>query len=255
MHRANRTMVVLLSAAALALPLSGATITGNVRGADGKPFMGAFVIAENTQNKMTTNVLSDERGRYYIGNLQAATYTVRIRAIGYRGDQHAGVQLSGAQKVSFDFALQKEPVRWSDLTTFQGTQLLPKTKAHDLSRRYQDSFFVSCLISRHSFQSQMATKTWNEEGWRAAVKYMRDQIMAGEGGGMSDEKFEDIVSYLNTAFGPNSPKPPSPEALPEYKSLVRTFSSPAMNIAYVEYDFGATKGLGPWSACAAGTVR
>ena len=31
--------------------------------------MGAFVIAENTQNKMTINVLSNERGQYYIGNL------------------------------------------------------------------------------------------------------------------------------------------------------------------------------------------
>jgi len=248
MHRANRVLIALVSAAALAASLSGATITGSVRGTDGKPFMGAFVIAENAQNKVTTNVLSDERGQYYIGNLPAATYTVRIRAIGYRSDPRAGVQLGGEQKVSFDFALQKEPVRWSDLNTFQGTQLLPKTKAHDLARRYQDSFFVSCLISCHSFQSQMATKTWNEEGWRAAVKYMRDQIMAGEGGGMSDEKFADIVSYLNTAFGPNSPKPQSPEALPEYKSLLRSFSPRAMNIAYVEFDFGAAKGLGPWSA-------
>jgi streptogramin lyase len=248
MQVAKRALGALMFAVALASSLSGATITGSVRGTDGKPFMGAFVIAENTQNKMTTNVLSDEQGQYNIGNLSAATYTVRIRAIGYQSDPRAGVSMTGDQKASFDFALQKKPVRWSDLTTFQGTQLLPKTKAHDLSRRYQDTFFASCLISCHSFQSQMANKTWNEEGWRAAVKYMRDQIMAGEGGGMSDEKFEDIVSYLTTAFGPNSPKPQSPEASPEYKSLVRTFSPRAMNIAYVEYDFGAAKGLGPWSA-------
>ena len=170
MHRAKWALVRLVCAAALASTISGATITGNVRGAEGKPFMGAFVIAENAQNKMTTNVLSDEQGQYTIGNLPAAIYTVRTRAIGYRSDPRSGVQLSGGQKVSFDFALQKEPVRWSDLNTFQGTQLLPKTKAHDISRRYQDSFFVTCLISCHSFQSQMATKTWGEDGWRAAVK-------------------------------------------------------------------------------------
>src|SRR4029077_15034398 len=58
----------------------------------------------------------------------------------------------------------------------------------------------------------------------------------------------DIVSYLTTAFGPNSPKPQSPEDLPQYKSLVRPFSPKATNIAYVEYDFGADNGMGPWSA-------
>src|SRR6185295_4718653 len=46
----------------------------------------------------------------------------------------------------------------------------------------------------------------------------------------------------------NSPKPQSPQDLPEYQSLVRSFTPRAMNIAYVEYDFGAPKGLGPWSA-------
>ena len=65
----HRVSVAFILAAALASSLSGAAITGTVRGTGGKPFMGAFVIAENTQNKMTINVLSNERGQYYIGNL------------------------------------------------------------------------------------------------------------------------------------------------------------------------------------------
>jgi virginiamycin B lyase len=233
---------------AVAAPALAATITGNVKGPDGKPFMAAFVIAENQQNKMTVSVLSDQQGRYHIANLPAATYTVRTRAIGYTGDPRTGVQLTADQKASFDFALQKGTVRWSDLNTFQGTQLLPKTKSHDVSKRYQDTFFVSCFISCHSFQGQMASKVWTDDGLHTAVKYMRDVIIGGEGGSMSDERFEDFVSYITTAFGPNSPKPKSPEELPEYKSLVRSFNPRAMNIAYVEYEFLAPKGLGPWSA-------
>jgi len=247
MRRVNKWIGFALTV--VTAPLSfGATITGTVKGPDGKPFMAAFVIAENAQNKMTVNVLTDQQGRYYAGNLPAATYTVRIRAIGYKSDPHANVQLSRDQKASFDFALQKTPVRWSDLNTFQGTQLLPKTKAHDLSKRYGDTFFSSCLISCHSFQSQMAGKTWTDEGLRNAVKYMRDVIIGGEGGGMNDEKFEDIVAFMINEWGPNSPKPQSPEELPEYRSLVRPFNPRAMNIAYVEYEFPAAKGLGPWSA-------
>src|SRR6267154_2067201 len=59
-----------------------ATITGTVKGPDGAPFMGAFVVAENSENKMTVSVLSDKQGHYHIANLPPATYTVRIRAIG-----------------------------------------------------------------------------------------------------------------------------------------------------------------------------
>src|SRR5260221_7625510 len=142
---ADRSLVPLsLSVCALTAFLASsafaATITGSVTGPDGKPFMGAFVIAENTQNKMTVNVLSDQQGRYHIGKLPAATYTVKIAAIGYQGDPRTGVQLTEDQKASFDFALQKTMARWGDLNRYQGRQLLPKTKNHDLS--YQDPFFT-----------------------------------------------------------------------------------------------------------------
>ena len=42
----------------------GATITGTVKGADGAPFQGAFVEAQNTKTKITVIVLSDSQGRY-----------------------------------------------------------------------------------------------------------------------------------------------------------------------------------------------
>src|ERR1700751_3369065 len=177
-----------------------ATITGTVTGPDGKPFMGAFVVAENAQNKMTVSVLSNEQGRYHIGNLPDATYTVQISSIGYKSDPKSGVRLSGDAKASFDFALQKTPVRWSDLTTYQGRQLLPKTAKHDLT--YKDAFFTTCFQSCHSFQKRMASAAWDEEGWRTRVKYMRDTMMAGERARLTDEEVEDFTSYLTTAFGP-----------------------------------------------------
>ena len=166
MGLADRVLVSLALTLSLASTAFAATITGNVQGPDGKPFMGAFVVAENAQNKMTVSVLSDEQGRYHIGNLPAATYTVQIRAVGYKSDPRAGVRLTADQKASFDFALQKATVRWSDLSTYQGRQLLPKTEKHDLS--YQDPFFTTCFQSCHSFQKRMATNAWDEDGWRAA---------------------------------------------------------------------------------------
>ena len=246
MRLAEKLLATLTLTLSLAGPALGATIAGSVKGPDGAPFLGAFVVAENAQNRMTVSVLSDQQGRYQIASLPAATYAVRIRAIGYRSDPRRDVRLAGDQNASLDFALQTGAVQWSDLSTYQGKQLLPKTKNHDLS--YQDRLFTSCFQSCHSFQKTMASSAWDENGWRVRVKYMRDVIIAGEGGRMSDEEVEDFVSYLTVAFGPGSPKPPSPAAMPEYKSLVRSFSAEAMKIVYVEYDFAGSKGLGPWSA-------
>src|SRR5260370_26594093 len=118
MRLADKVLVSLTLTVSLASSAFAATITGNVQGPDGKPFMGAFVVAENTQNKMTVSVLSDPQGRYHIGNLAAATYTVHITAIGYNSDPRTEVRLTGEQNASFDFALQKKRVRWSDLSTY-----------------------------------------------------------------------------------------------------------------------------------------
>ena len=210
--------------------------------------MGVFVVAENAQSKMTVTVLSDAQGHYHISNLPAATYSVQISAVGYKRDPHNNVQLTAAQKLSCDFALQTAPVRWTDLTTYQITQLLPKTAKHDLSKRYQEPYFTTCMTSCHSLQHRVATQSHDAQGWKTLIQYMSNTIMGGEGGGrMTNEKAEDFAEFLAAMFGPDS-KPASPADLPEYKKLVRTFSPEAMNIAYVEYDFPATKGQGPWSA-------
>ncbi|HYR87293.1 MAG TPA: carboxypeptidase regulatory-like domain-containing protein [Terriglobia bacterium] len=246
---ARRLGIVLLVACSVAWSAYGpadGTISGTVRNSTGAPFQGAFVRARNVKTKTTVNVLSDKQGRFRVQNLPPGDYEIRGTAIGYKDDVRSGVKVTGGQPQSLDFALQKGTVRWSDLNTYQGRRLLPKTGNHDLS--YQDKFFTSCLQSCHSFQKTMTSVARDENGWRQKVKYMSEAIMGGEGGGLSNQDVEDFTSYLTFAFGPSSPKPPSPEEMPEYKALVRSFSDEAMKIEYVEYDFAGAKGLGPWSA-------
>src|SRR5262245_56964029 len=83
----------------------GASITGSVKGPDGKPFMAAFVAAENTKNQITVTVLSDTNGRYHINNLPPAVYSVQVSSVGYTSDRHS-VPLTADQKTAVDFALQ-----------------------------------------------------------------------------------------------------------------------------------------------------
>lgn len=97
-----RSTGTILASLALSVSLASmacaASITGAVQGPDGKPFMGAFVVAANPQSKMSVNVLSDAQGHYHINNLPAATYNIGIRAIGYKSDPHGNVTLTGDQK-------------------------------------------------------------------------------------------------------------------------------------------------------------
>src|SRR6202051_3871026 len=74
-----------------------ATIMGTVKGPDGAPFRGAFVQARHAGLKMTVSVLSDNQGRYFAENLPAGEYRVQVRAIGYKSNPKAGLNLTADQ--------------------------------------------------------------------------------------------------------------------------------------------------------------
>ena len=237
MGRTSRTGAVCCVVALFCAPAFSATLTGVVDGPDGKPFAGAFVAATDAKIKMTVNVLSDAEGRFRLPNLRAATWDVRAFATGYSSPLVTPIVVDETDAKSIDFTLAKTPVKWSDLSTYQGRMLLPKTKAHDLSHRNRFSSPASILV--HLFQNKMAKNNFDEAGWRSMVDYMRTTMLPLGTRRMSDDQAGDIASYLTRAFGPNSPKPASPKSMPDYRALVRPVASNATNIVYVEYDFPA----------------
>src|SRR5712671_6681105 len=195
-----------------------ATITGTVKGPDGAAFRGAFVQARNAKTKITVSVLSDSRGRYRIENLPAGDYRLAIRAPGFKSDPKSGVKLAADQELTQDFALQKGLVRWSDLSMWQGTKLLPDARGKEL-------LFTHCMAC-HGFESRMAALVRNEDGWRDRVSYMRDAMgffVMDPRFGFNDQKAEDVIFYMNHVFGEDSSLPKSPAELPNYKDTLRPF--------------------------------
>jgi len=217
----------------------GAAITGTVKSPDGSPFMGAFVQTQNTKTKMIVNVLSGRDGRYRVEKLPAGEYQIGIRAVGYKTEPRSGVNLTATQNASIDFALQTGTVRWSDLSGYQGKQLLPDGKGKDLLER--DCF--AC----HMFQTRMAATPRDEAGWTQAVKFMREAMHSRLGNVVSDGDATVLISYLNSTFGIDSRLPRSPAELPGYQKTVRKFSDEAMKIEYVEYEMPAPNRM-PFSA-------
>ena len=118
---------------AFASPGHAASISGTVTDSDGKPAMGVFVTAENPKTRISVHALSRADGKYVIPNLGAATYDLRIEAIGWKAVLKQGIALTGEATATTDFKVEKRPVEWSELSTWQGRQLLPKTEAHNLA--------------------------------------------------------------------------------------------------------------------------
>src|SRR6266403_2198440 len=145
-----------------------ATITGTVKGPDGAPFEGAFVQAQNTKTRMAFIVLTDSQGRYRVEKVPAGEYQLTSRATGYRGDPRPGVILTADQDASFDFALQKAPIRWNELSIYQAKQLLPASTG-------KDTLFAQCFVC-HGFQTRMASARRDADGWQDRVQYMRDAM-------------------------------------------------------------------------------
>jgi virginiamycin B lyase len=239
MRSASKLVAFLILVAVFSSLVRAATVTGNVKGPDNTPFEGAFVQAINAKTHISVSVLTDKQGRYRVENLPAGEYQVRVRAVGFTTDPRSAVNLTADQNISFDFALQKGTVRWSDLSLYQGKRLLPEGKG-------KETLSANCYVC-HGFQTRMASVRRDEAGWRDRVDYMR-QVMAFQlSARFTDEKEDEVVSYLTSVFGQDSTTPRSPADVPGYKDTVRPFSDEAMNIVYVEYDVSGSKGL-PWSA-------
>jgi len=218
-----------------------ATVAGIVNGADGAPFQGAFVEAQNSKTKITVIVLSDSQGRYRIPDLPAGDYRLFIRAVGYRADPRSPVTLAADQNATFDFSLQKAAVRWNEISKYQASQLWPAAKGRDL-------LFEHCNIC-HQFQSRIASVHRDLDGSRDRIAFMRDAMHFSIflGPNFSDQDAEEVATYLNSLFGPDSTLPKSPAEMPAYAKTLRPFSSEAMNIVYVEYDMPAPSRM-PFSA-------
>ena len=178
------------------------------------------------------------RGAITWKSSRPANIKLTIRAVGFSTDPRTGVNLTADQNVSFDFALQKGTVRWSDISQAQAHVLWPPAKGKDL-------IVENCSIC-HGFQSRMAAVRRDADGWKDRVEYMRT-AMHFSLYHLTDQEADEIESYLTKLWGPDSVLPKSPADMPEYKSTVTQFSNDAMNIVYVEYEMPGPSRM-PFSA-------
>ncbi|HLJ15881.1 MAG TPA: carboxypeptidase regulatory-like domain-containing protein [Bryobacteraceae bacterium] len=239
-RRLNGILLLACSVVLLHSRAYGATITGTVKGPDGTPFRGAFVDARNARTRITVMVLSDSNGRYRVENLPAGDYHVQARSTGYRSDPRSGILLTENQTANYDWSLQKQPLRWTDVTVSQWFKVLPEEKG-------KAQFIRFCGLSCHGGFQNMVGLSRDENAWRRAVSEMRTRIAGGILEHMTDDDAEVLSNYLGKTFGSGpGALPKSPSDLPGFVPSPQNFSDEALKIVYVMYEI--PDGRVVWSA-------
>jgi len=207
----------------------GATLTGTVKDPSGVPLKAVFVQARSNNGKKTVSAITDRQGQYRLPDLSAGDYEIRVKAPGYKSDPRSGVKLSADEKQSIDFALQKGMVRWTDLSNYEGTKLLPEGKGKDT--------LTGACFACHGFQSREASRRQDEAAWQRDVGVMMDRFGYFTRRNVTDAKAAEVVSYLTKTFGPDSELPPSPANLPQYKEVKypKSLSDDVSKLVYVDY--------------------
>lgn len=152
-----KTLGLAILFVSFAFAASDAAISGTVKDSKGVPLLGACVHSQNTKTKITVIVFSDKRGKYRVASLPPGEYDVHVTATGYQSDPRPGIAVKYGQFAALDFSLQNGPVRWSDLSLFQGKKLMPEGKGKQI--------LTSQCLACHGYQTRMATPQWDKAGY------------------------------------------------------------------------------------------
>src|SRR5579885_18950 len=232
MTQAVKNLAILILFVAAAFGANNGTISGTVKDPDGGAFSGAAVQAQNTKTRISVIAFSDRSGRYRIQNLGPGEYDVSVRAVGYKADSRSGLNISGGQSASADFALQNGTVHWNDLSIYQGKKLMPDGKGKEI--------LTGQCFACHGFQTRIATTRRTQQGWVQAINYMRTVMHARLANHVNDQDAQTLADYLNNLWGEDAKMPASPADLPAYKETLRNpFTDESFKIAYVEYEMPA----------------
>src|SRR3974390_2103174 len=100
MRRKRFLALMAVAALAAACPLlaqtvkkTGATITGTVLGADGKPVPGASVTCETSSGLKPRAVHTDAKGRFFITGLKQESYDLRASSNGAYSDWERNIPM------------------------------------------------------------------------------------------------------------------------------------------------------------------
>lgn len=240
---ANITALLIFATANAAN--AGIAVEGVIQDKSGRALRGIFVQARNTLSSITTSVLSDREGRYWFDNLPPGPYRISTAAVGFSKEEHH-VTIESTGRVAINFALERLPVEWTELSWVDYVAVLPE-------RPGKTEAISSCSLC-HGLRWQSLYPR-DLTGWKIAVNGMwkefpfifgppekkrrKDEIPGRLE--LTPQKVELIASYYASAFGPEASLPAYPPITPR-----GYYSDDALQIVFVDYDMPTRRAF-PWS--------
>jgi hypothetical protein len=99
-------LLMMLTTAAFAQDLDEANVAGRVADQNGASIVGAKVIVRHVATGVERSATVDGEGRYRLVELAPGAYTARAEAVGFAGEERAGVETGAGQSVRLDFTLR-----------------------------------------------------------------------------------------------------------------------------------------------------
>ncbi|MDP2359772.1 MAG: TonB-dependent receptor [bacterium] len=196
----------------LLLPgLALAGTTGSLKGTvsrvgDGNPVVGANVVLEGT----TMGAATDINGVYYMANIPAGTYDLRITAVGYKATTLTDLRISADLLKSQDVALEETMIQGEEVTIFAERPLieLDKTSSVQITeaaqlqqlpvRGYNEIIKIQSGVQTYNYNSSNAGRYYNENtnGPRISVRGSReDEVLFNVDGVMLNDPYSGFVTF------------------------------------------------------------
>ena len=234
-------MLALVSLAALwaapagVLAQGGATIQGNIKGADGSPMEGVLVSARASDKSYTTTVFTDRQGNYVFPPLDAGQYKIWAQAVGFEAGRSELALGAGRVDRSFTLTPIKEISRI--VKQLSGTELLSSLPQETPADRRMVHAVKNNCTGCHTASFTLQNR-WDARGWGAIVDLMTKFPSSGQppaadapGSPMMRAYRDELVEYLSRVRGATE--------LAQVKPLPRP-TGEATQVVITEFDLPRT---------------
>ncbi len=167
-------------------------LSGVVQDAAGNPVAGAMVTATHNGFQRGTTVFTDAAGRFRLPPIEAGTYDLRVRRIGYQDFLQRDVRLTGSTQLALTVERETDPraLAWQ----LPASRWLPLLLARLSSDAHREEFIRQCGFCHQ--QGNWATRVpRSREDWEKIFK-----LMARMGGIISSDLRAELPAAFNAAY-------------------------------------------------------
>ncbi|HZT32325.1 MAG TPA: TonB-dependent receptor [Bryobacteraceae bacterium] len=219
MKTLRTTLVVLVCAAALFAQADRGSIVGTITDPTGAVVPNATVSIVNTATNVTFNSVTSNSGTYAFLNLPVGTYTLHVKAAGFRSQDLTGIGVQVNQQSKVDVGLQVGDVGQTVEVAAQASLIQPDST--DVGTVLNEKRFLDLPLtlgggirdpSAFIFLSPgVSGNTWEKH--------------IGGGGSFNDQIYFDGIALSRGDLANDAEVNPSVDAIAEFKLILNNYSA------------------------------